>query len=612
MPVSRAVPVGRRFGVVSAGVVPACWVVVLLGVAVLTWRELAAAAGGAQLALPQAVAPSRVLLVGVALGAVAGIGVLVGRRPPPGLPFPRAVPPAGAAAVLVGAELRGHPADAVLTVGCIALVLAEMVGEGRRPGGVALGVAIAVQPTFVLFAVVLWLRRRRGAAAVALAVAAAVQGVVFGADPAGAAARWERLTDAAADLGNQSLPAVLSRLGLAGPGLVAGWLALAVLVAVVAVRRARVFTADGQPLLALGVVGCAATAAAAYAGPADLGWLLLAATGRLGRRPEDRALWPVAAVMAALLPSSLFDPHIEPVTSFLLRNTPAMVLLAAAAALPFRRRGDPLWVVRRVAAPEVARPPFGLRGLPLLPAGLRPVSRPNLLLELLLIQVGYGIYTWIRNAVPDRTEQAVAHAMAVVRVERILHVDVEHLLNAFALRTRWVLEAGLQYYKSLHFAVPLAVLVWLYLCHPERYRTGRTVLFAATGLALLGFWGYPLAPPRLTPGAGMSDTLPGKVGTAPLGALTALTNQYAAMPSLHVAWAGWCALVVVTTSRSPWARGLALTYPVLTLFVVVSTANHWVLDAVGGAAVLLAGAMVQYSLTGRLLVDRAPPTCWQN
>ncbi|MEU6238138.1 phosphatase PAP2 family protein [Kitasatospora sp. NPDC047058] len=611
-----------------------CRLIALGAAGVVTWITLGGAAADRP-ALPLLLGawPSTATRVGLlltALAAVAVTGALIARHPPPGVPAPAAVGPLAAAALLVAAELRGHPVDAVLGLATTALVLLDVLPRSPvRPAGLALGVAVALHPVLILFATVLpgpgpgsgsgsgpapgpGPRRRRVAAApalTALAVAVVLHTVVRFADPARAVRFWHGFDDPAAtgDPANLTVLGVLLRLGLHGPPLLCVRLAVVVTAAVLAVRRARAFGRDGQPLLAAGVLGCATLAAAPVAGPGDLGWLLLAATGRLGRRPEDRALWPVIAVTITFVPSTMLDPGIEPVSGLLLRKAPTLVALAAAAALPFRSRSDPLWHLPRAPGPPPHHRPV-LRGIPLLPAPLRPVSRPNLVLELLLIQVGYGIYTYIRNAAPDRVAAATAHARSLYRLEQTLRIDIEPAVNGWALRAGdWLLDAAQQYYKVLHIAMPLGVLVWLYTWHPARYRTARTILFAATGLALLGFWGYPLAPPRLVPGLGLREDRSGTPGEAPLGVLTALSNQYAAMPSLHIAWAVWCALVVMTTARHRRLRPLAALYPALTFVVVVATANHWVLDAVGGVAVLLAGCLTQYLLTARLLTDPVPP-----
>jgi hypothetical protein len=191
----------------------------------------------------------------------------------------------------------------------------------------------------------------------------------------------------------------------------------------------------------------------------------------------------------------------------------------------------------------------------------------------------------------------VAGPEEIFDAEQLVHLNVERGLDRLVQASDWIDDAVEHYYKTLHFAVPLAVLAWLYWRRPERYRPARTVLFASTGLALIGFWAYPLAPPRLTPGHGFPDTL--HPDSDPFGAFTKLANQFAAMPSLHIAWSTWCALVIVTMAPYLWVRVLGAIYPIATLLVVLGTANHWLLDAVGGLATLAVAQATQYLLTAQ-------------
>jgi hypothetical protein len=143
------------------------------------------------------------------------------------------------------------------------------------------------------------------------------------------------------------------------------------------------------------------------------------------------------------------------------------------------------------------------------------------------------------------------------------------------------------------------VLVWLHRVHPARYVRARRVLGLATMAALLGFWLLPTAPPRLLPGEGFVDTMAawsrlgwwGAAASAPRG-LADLSNQYAAVPSLHVGWALWCAWQISSATRRRSVKALAWGYPLLTVLVVVGTANHYVLDAVAGAAVIAVAALL--------------------
>jgi hypothetical protein len=140
----------------------------------------------------------------------------------------------------------------------------------------------------------------------------------------------------------------------------------------------------------------------------------------------------------------------------------------------------------------------------------------------------------------------------------------------------------------------------LYVRRPGDYRWARSALGFATLIALVGFWLFPLAPPRLMPGLGMIDTVHGvqDFSKPDYGTLTALTNQYAAMPSLHFGWSLWCGVVIAVLAPKWWMKALGLLHPLFTVSAIVATGNHWVLDAVGGAAVVSAGFGLTYLLQG--------------
>jgi PAP2 superfamily len=129
----------------------------------------------------------------------------------------------------------------------------------------------------------------------------------------------------------------------------------------------------------------------------------------------------------------------------------------------------------------------------------------------------------------------------------------------------------------------------------------RTALFATTLIGLAGFYLYPLAPPRLLPQFGYIDTLAKyhTWGSLADPNVAEHTNQFAAMPSLHIGWAVWCAVAVWYCAKPLWLRILALLYPIATLLVIVGTANHFILDAVGGLVVVAGGFGVQWLMSGR-------------
>jgi PAP2 superfamily len=225
---------------------------------------------------------------------------------------------------------------------------------------------------------------------------------------------------------------------------------------------------------------------------------------------------------------------------------------------------------------------------------LRTPRRPRFWFEIVLIAVSYWTYSLIRNAVPEQRDQALSNADWIWKVERHLGITVEDSVNHAVNSVKWLIVVMNYYYATLHFVVTLGVLVWLYRCHPGRYAATRLVLFATTAVALVGYYFYPLAPPRLMPGGDFVDTVlvHQTWGSMASGDLKNMSNQYAAMPSMHIGWSVWCGLTIFALASVPWARILGLVYPVATLVVIVATANHFWLDAVGGLLCLAFGFLV--------------------
>ncbi len=225
---------------------------------------------------------------------------------------------------------------------------------------------------------------------------------------------------------------------------------------------------------------------------------------------------------------------------------------------------------------------------------LRTPRRPRLWFEILLIAVSYWTYSLIRNAVPEQRAEALRNADWIWRVEHDLGIAVEESVNHTLNSVTWLIVGMNYYYATLHFVVTLGVLVWLFRSHPGRYAATRMVLFATTGVALVGYYLYPLAPPRLMNGGDFIDTVlvHQTWGSMASGDLKNMSNQYAAMPSMHIGWSLWCGLTVFALASVPWVRVLGLLYPTVTLVVIVATANHFWLDAVGGILCLTFGFTV--------------------
>jgi hypothetical protein len=489
------------------------------------------------------------------------------------------------------------------------VLLGCFVVRGQKTGGALIGLAAALQPTVLLFVPLLWFTGRRNAALATGATFAGSTLVAWAAMPHDSYTYWVHhmagvgLGGKADALANQSLHGALLRLGLSGPLEIALFLVLGAAVAVLGVRRAVRYARDGQLLLAVAITGCAAIAVSPTTWQHQLLWVLLAVVGRVGRRVSDRPVWPVAVVLVMTLPAKMMLPDMAALHP-LRDNVVLLAAVAAATVVPFLSRTSEYY--RTPVPTEYAAPvPTRWKHVPLLPFLRRVLTRPNLLLELLLIRVTYAAYQQVRLAATGGTisggrARAETHGQEILDLERALRIDIEHAVNHWVVGVDWLRDFFDFYYKSFHFAVPLSVLAVLYWRRPVDYRWARSSLGFATLLALVGFWLYPLAPPRLMPHLGIIDTVHGvqDFSKPDYGTLTALTNQYAAMPSLHFGWSLWCGMVIAIVAPKPWMKALGLLHPLFTASAIVATGNHWILDAVGGAAVVLAGFGLTYLLQG--------------
>jgi PAP2 superfamily len=225
--------------------------------------------------------------------------------------------------------------------------------------------------------------------------------------------------------------------------------------------------------------------------------------------------------------------------------------------------------------------------------------------ELLLVAALFLAYKAGRIVLRGDADTATAHAATVWHLERLLRLPSEADLQQAVMSQHWLVVAANLYYAHVHFPATGACLIWLYLRHAELYLRTRRILtgLTAAGLVLHGL--FPLAPPRLAGGTGLLDTgtLFGPAVYGPPDDDT-LSNQFAAMPSLHVGWAVVVALAVIAATHGR-LRWLWLAHPVITLLVVVATGNHYWLDAIVALGLLLVVHAV-VPRTDRPHRDRAP------
>ncbi|MGW6708235.1 phosphatase PAP2 family protein [Streptomyces sp. NPDC054956] len=228
-------------------------------------------------------------------------------------------------------------------------------------------------------------------------------------------------------------------------------------------------------------------------------------------------------------------------------------------------------------------------------------QRLRLVRELLLVAGLFAVYKAGRLLSTGRTDEAFRNAGHVWDTERALRLPGEGLVQRLLLDGPGdtLVHAANTYYAAVHFPATVLFLGWLYVRRPAHYLWTRRVLAVLTGAALVLHLSFPLAPPRMLAAAHLIDTGqvygPTVYGAAP--AADTMANQFAAMPSLHFGWALMLALGMIAATSSRW-RALWLLHPLLTLLVIVGTANHYWLDAI--VATLLLGATL-------LLVPRPAP-----
>jgi membrane-associated phospholipid phosphatase len=248
-----------------------------------------------------------------------------------------------------------------------------------------------------------------------------------------------------------------------------------------------------------------------------------------------------------------------------------------------------------------------------------PQARARLpwLREILVLGGVYVVYGLVRNRfgsahvhLGDAPLHAFNNAVHIIHLEHAIGLFHEATIQHWFLGTPFIAFFNI-FYGTAHFVVTLGVLVWLFVRRHHVFVRWRTTLMVATVLALIGFALFPLMPPRLInaapsesrygggqlaiqkhiPDYGFVDTLRDGEGLWSFDSqgMDNISNQYAAMPSLHIAWSMWCALVLWRFSRRRLSRLLALAYPVVTLIAIVATANHFIIDALGGVIIVVGG-----------------------
>jgi len=230
----------------------------------------------------------------------------------------------------------------------------------------------------------------------------------------------------------------------------------------------------------------------------------------------------------------------------------------------------------------------------------RLTRRGSILAEAVCAVVIYGVYEIVRGLLAGDVRTALAHATDVASLERSLHIFVERDLQVAARTIPGALPVLGALYLTMHLGFTGGHLVWLYRRRPNTYPVVRTMLIVSTVLSLVVFVLYPTAPPRMA-GLGIVDTVSGQHFNLNSGLVKLFYNPFAAVPSMHFGYALIIGTSLVCVSRTLVAKLSGIAYPLLVLFIIVVTGNHFFLDAVAGAIVVVASAV------GTALLMRGAP-----
>lgn len=219
----------------------------------------------------------------------------------------------------------------------------------------------------------------------------------------------------------------------------------------------------------------------------------------------------------------------------------------------------------------------------------RGVAHVLLILRSILREVGivaglYALWQWVFTLTVTKTAGAMDHARDIYAAEQALGLPSEVTIQHWTMESRWLIEFLNRYYAYVHVSAMGILIVWLFFRHREQYPLTRNVLALSTG-ACLAIQSIPVAPPRFLPDFGFVDTAL-LYGQSVYGAGgSGLSNQLAAMPSVHVTWSVLIAVTVVCVLESRW-RWLIVAHPIVTLWAVVATGNHWWADGIVAVGLL--------------------------
>lgn len=248
-------------------------------------------------------------------------------------------------------------------------------------------------------------------------------------------------------------------------------------------------------------------------------------------------------------------------------------------------------------------------GLRWIEARILPRGWLDLIRQILLLVGFYLLYSLVRALVHggayDPGYRPFGDATQIINLERVLHVFVEPAIQNWALSKHWLMDAADFIYLNAHLVITGAVVIYIYVRRNSSFYFLRNAFLIAMVIALLGYWLYPTAPPRLMPEWRFTDAIQQFTGiTVEHGPSSALLNLYAAVPSMHVCFATLAGWSMVRLSKRRTLKVLWALYPLLIAFVVIVTGNHYLMDVFLGALTAGISALVASRVLPRLRLPK--------
>ena len=228
-----------------------------------------------------------------------------------------------------------------------------------------------------------------------------------------------------------------------------------------------------------------------------------------------------------------------------------------------------------------------------LPSGKR-VAR-----EALVILFGALLYFFVRGLMETQVALAVANAESLIALEKRLGIFHEPWLQSLIIETDWLVTLFNRIYIFGHWPVIVGTMAWLIWKHTESFPVYRSALLISGAIGLVFFVLLPMAPPRLVPDQGFVDTVTQHSNAYRVLQPPSFTNQYAAMPSLHVGWNLLMGIAIVRHASTRWGKTFGVLMPLVMYIATIVTANHYLLDGVVGSIVALTGLAIAVAISRR-------------